>query len=200
MDEIEYGRDGAMRRASSGGGGREAADRVRRAVDRLREEWSQAHRALAERHARWSKCKDAWRSLHTSCRGFGEWLDVAEKMLADWRTAEEQSGGAESFGVPEAKARQKELEKQVSRVIVCFCFYLLSLFLFLFPQICVIFCVFFLLLFQLLYSPLMVLLWARNLNFFAMCLKFKNKSKIIFGATHDLKTCKSLIILFLLGV
>ena len=27
MDEVEYGRDGAMRRASSAGGGREAADR-----------------------------------------------------------------------------------------------------------------------------------------------------------------------------
>jgi len=27
MDEIEYGRDGAMRRASAAGGGREAADR-----------------------------------------------------------------------------------------------------------------------------------------------------------------------------
>ncbi|KAF4520359.1 hypothetical protein B566_EDAN009882, partial [Ephemera danica] len=30
VDEVEYGRDGAMRRAAAGGGGREAADRVRR--------------------------------------------------------------------------------------------------------------------------------------------------------------------------
>jgi hypothetical protein len=97
-------------------------------VDRLREEWSQAHRALAERHACWSKCRDAWRSLHTSCRGFGEWLDGAEKMLADWRVAEEESGGFENFGVTEARTRQKELEKQVNKRFYCtrLSFYMLN--------------------------------------------------------------------------
>ncbi|XP_065334491.1 dystrophin, isoforms A/C/F/G/H-like isoform X2 [Cloeon dipterum] len=114
MDEVEYGRDGAMRRASLAGGGREAADRVRRAVDRLREEWSQVHRALAERHARWAKCRDAWRNLHSSCRGFGEWLDEAEAFMAEWKNAEDQSGGPDQYPLAEARAKQKELEKQIT--------------------------------------------------------------------------------------
>ncbi|XP_059471698.1 dystrophin, isoforms A/C/F/G/H isoform X9 [Neocloeon triangulifer] len=114
MDEIEYGRDGTMRRASLNGGGREEADRVRRAVDKLREEWSQVHRALAERHARWAKCRDAWRNLHTSCRGFGEWLDEAEVFMANWKSEEENCGGIDQYPIADAKAKQKELEKQIT--------------------------------------------------------------------------------------
>lgn len=88
--------------------------RVRRAVDRLREEWSQVNRAFTERHSRWTKCRDAWRSLHSSCRGFGEWLDEAEAFMASWKVDEDEAGGPELYPIAEAKAKQKELEKQVT--------------------------------------------------------------------------------------
>jgi hypothetical protein len=45
VDEIEYDRDGVMRRAK-----REQGDQVRRVVDKLREEWSQVNRGYTERH------------------------------------------------------------------------------------------------------------------------------------------------------
>ena len=45
VDEIEYDRDGVMRRAR-----REQGDQVRRVVDKLREEWSQVNRGYTERH------------------------------------------------------------------------------------------------------------------------------------------------------
>jgi len=83
-------------------------------VDRLREEWSQVNRSFTERHSRWAKCRDAWRNLHTSCRGFGEWLDEAEAFMADWKSAEDECGGADHYPLPEARAKQKELEKQVN--------------------------------------------------------------------------------------
>ncbi|PNF25449.1 hypothetical protein B7P43_G08800, partial [Cryptotermes secundus] len=44
VDEIEYDRDGVMRRAK-----REQGDQVRRVVDKLREEWSQVNRGYTER-------------------------------------------------------------------------------------------------------------------------------------------------------
>jgi hypothetical protein len=45
VDEIEYERDGVMRRAK-----REQGDQVRRVVDKLREEWSQVNRGYTERY------------------------------------------------------------------------------------------------------------------------------------------------------
>nr|CAD7448133.1 unnamed protein product [Timema bartmani] len=45
VDEVEYERDSAMRQAT-----REQGDQVRRAVDRLREDWAQANRAYIERY------------------------------------------------------------------------------------------------------------------------------------------------------
>ncbi|PSN31166.1 hypothetical protein C0J52_25768 [Blattella germanica] len=83
VDEIEYDRDGVMRRAR-----REQGDQVRRVVDKLREEWSQVNRGYTERHNRWLKCMETWRNLHNNCQSFGEWLSTAEKMISDWHSTD----------------------------------------------------------------------------------------------------------------
>ncbi|XP_069695333.1 dystrophin, isoforms A/C/F/G/H isoform X7 [Periplaneta americana] len=101
VDEIEYDRDGVMRRAR-----REQGDQVRRVVDKLREEWSQVNRGYTERHNRWLKCMDTWRNLHNNCQTFGEWLTSAEKMITEWQNAD--------LPLTQAKAKQKDLEKQVT--------------------------------------------------------------------------------------
>ncbi|XP_021932648.1 dystrophin-like [Zootermopsis nevadensis] len=101
VDEIEYDRDGVMRWAK-----REQGDQVRRIVDKLREEWSQVNRGYTERHNRWLKCMDTWRNLHNNCQAFGEWLSTAERIIVEWQNAD--------LPLSEAKAKQKDLEKQVT--------------------------------------------------------------------------------------
>jgi len=49
---------------------------------------------------------DTWRNLHSNCQTFGEWLVTAERMICDWQNAD--------LSLAEAKAKQKELEKQVT--------------------------------------------------------------------------------------
>ncbi|XP_033609096.1 dystrophin, isoforms A/C/F/G/H isoform X6 [Cryptotermes secundus] len=101
VDEIEYDRDGVMRRAK-----REQGDQVRRVVDKLREEWSQVNRGYTERHNRWLKCMDTWRNLHNNCQTFREWLITAERMIGEWQSTD--------LPLADAKAKQKDLEKQVT--------------------------------------------------------------------------------------
>nr|CAD7573370.1 unnamed protein product [Timema californicum] len=101
VDEVEYERDSAMRQAT-----REQGDQVRRAVDRLREDWAQANRAYIERYKRWLRCVGTWRDLHTNCQSVEEWLTTAEAMVAEWRNKE--------LPLEESRNKQKELEKQVT--------------------------------------------------------------------------------------
>ena len=49
---------------------------------------------------------ETWRNLHNSCQTFGEWLATAEKMISEWQTTD--------LPLPQAKAKQKDLEKQVT--------------------------------------------------------------------------------------
>nr|CAD7404044.1 unnamed protein product [Timema cristinae] len=109
VDEVEYERDSAMRQAT-----REQGDQVRRAVDRLREDWAQANRAYIERYKyetlsqnmRWLRCVGTWRDLHNNCQSVEEWLTTAEAMVAEWRNKE--------LPLEESRNKQKELEKQVT--------------------------------------------------------------------------------------
>jgi len=54
---------------------------VQRAVDRLREEWSQLHRAVTDRRARWRRCNDVWTSLHADMEVMREWLNHAQSIV-----------------------------------------------------------------------------------------------------------------------
>ncbi|XP_063241315.1 dystrophin, isoforms A/C/F/G/H-like [Bacillus rossius redtenbacheri] len=101
VDEVEYDRDRVMKTARL-----EQGDRVRRVVDKLREEWSQANRACVDRQTRWMRCMETWRELHSNCEAFSEWLSSAEALVTEWQSAE--------LPLPQAKAKQKELEKQVT--------------------------------------------------------------------------------------
>jgi hypothetical protein len=49
---------------------------------------------------------DTWRNLHNNCQTFGEWLVTAEAMIREWQSAD--------LPLVEAKAKQKDLEKQVT--------------------------------------------------------------------------------------
>lgn len=49
---------------------------------------------------------DTWRNLHNNCQAFGEWLVTAEAMIHEWQNAD--------LPLAEAKAKQKDLEKQVT--------------------------------------------------------------------------------------
>ena len=49
---------------------------------------------------------DTWRNLHNNCQTFGEWLVTAETMIREWQNAD--------LPLAEAKAKQKDLEKQVT--------------------------------------------------------------------------------------
>jgi hypothetical protein len=49
---------------------------------------------------------DTWRNLHNNCQTFGEWLVTAEVMIREWQSAD--------LPLAEAKAKQKDLEKQVT--------------------------------------------------------------------------------------
>lgn len=69
---------------------------AQRAVDRLREEWSQLHRALADRRARWRRCHETWTGLHTDMGAMREWLQTAERAVSA------------------SNRRQVELEKQAT--------------------------------------------------------------------------------------
>lgn len=49
---------------------------------------------------------DTWRNLHNNCQAFGEWLSTAERIIVEWQNAD--------LPLSEAKAKQKDLEKQVT--------------------------------------------------------------------------------------
>jgi hypothetical protein len=49
---------------------------------------------------------DTWRNLHNNCQAFGEWLVTAERIIGEWQSVD--------LPLSEAKAKQKDLEKQVT--------------------------------------------------------------------------------------
>jgi hypothetical protein len=49
---------------------------------------------------------DTWRNLHNNCQTFREWLITAERMIGEWQSTD--------LPLAEAKAKQKDLEKQVT--------------------------------------------------------------------------------------
>ncbi|KAK8373968.1 hypothetical protein O3P69_007893, partial [Scylla paramamosain] len=86
-----------------GGGGVED-EAVRRAGDKLREEWAQVNRGQTEHHARWLDCSQKWMNLHRTVEEFSAWMEEAEGRMR----------GTAAQVLVEAKVTQKEMEKQVT--------------------------------------------------------------------------------------
>ncbi|KAK8372489.1 hypothetical protein O3P69_018911, partial [Scylla paramamosain] len=86
-----------------GGGGVED-EAVRRAGDKLREEWAQVNRGQTEQHARWLDCSQKWINLHRTVEEFSAWMEEAEGRMR----------GTAAQVLVEAKVTQKEMEKQVT--------------------------------------------------------------------------------------
>ncbi|KAJ4445849.1 hypothetical protein ANN_12534, partial [Periplaneta americana] len=143
VDEIEYDRDGVMRRAR-----REQGDQVRRVVDKLREEWSQVNRGYTERHKSDIMVDEQNTMMITGilvaqtdnsgvieqgenkrriqCITVHRWLKCMDtwrnlhnncQTFGEWLTsAEKMITEWQNADLPltQAKAKQKDLEKQVT--------------------------------------------------------------------------------------
>ena len=104
LEQVERERDSVVRQVTAP----EVAGQVRRVVDKLREEWAQVNRSYAERHSRWLTAQEVWLSLHSESKQFAEWLDSAESVISEWKNSD--------LPLDVAKAKQKDLEKQVCQI------------------------------------------------------------------------------------
>lgn len=76
VDKIEKSREGWMKVSTP-----EMASQLRRVIDKLREEWSQLNRNFGDRHGKWIRCNETWRSLNSDCNAMNEWMTAAEELL-----------------------------------------------------------------------------------------------------------------------
>lgn len=76
VDAIEKSRDACMKAS-----GPDTSAQLRRVIDKLREEWSQLNRAYGDRHGKWLRCNETWKSLKADCKQMNEWIATAEEIL-----------------------------------------------------------------------------------------------------------------------
>lgn len=76
VDQIEKSRENYLKSSCS-----ETSAQLRRVIDKLREEWSQLNRAYTDRHSKWVRCNDTWKSLKSDCGKLNDWISNAEETL-----------------------------------------------------------------------------------------------------------------------
>ncbi|KAK6631706.1 hypothetical protein RUM43_013770 [Polyplax serrata] len=76
VDQIERSRDTYMKASDP-----RTSAQLRRVIDKLREEWSQLNRAYGDRHNKWLRCNETWKSLKIDCSKMNDWITTAEEVL-----------------------------------------------------------------------------------------------------------------------
>lgn len=76
VDQIERARDVYMKKSAA-----ETGPQLRRVVNKLREEWSQLNRAYSDRHGKWTRCNETWKSLKADCNQMNDWISGAEELM-----------------------------------------------------------------------------------------------------------------------